>query len=102
MENQSAPSGWYPDPNKGPFERFWNGSSWTDQINRRYEYNVWSETDSWTRQSRKMSQTVKTVQKEINLRVSEGWELFDTLSTDSIKGSDSGSVMLIFRRTVFQ
>jgi Protein of unknown function (DUF2510) len=31
----SAPSGWYPDPAGSPKLRFWNGTEWTNRLERR-------------------------------------------------------------------
>jgi Protein of unknown function (DUF2510) len=30
-EASAPPAGWYPDPEGGQGERFWDGTAWTDQ-----------------------------------------------------------------------
>jgi hypothetical protein len=101
MQTNSAPPGWYPDPDKGPYSRFWNGQSWTDQTNRSYEYFVWTEKDGLFKSSRKLEDTGNEVQRVINENAKKGWELFQAIGAGGSNVGNRDYLMLIFRRQSF-
>jgi hypothetical protein len=102
MSSTAAPAGWYPDPNKGPFERFWNGSAWTDHTNRKYEYIVWTEADGLIKSSRKLEKSGKEAQLIINEHSMKGWELFQAMGAGGSTTGNRDYLLLIFRRQIFE